>query len=1637
MAKAINTFLRSKMNKDLDARLIPNGEYRNAVNVQISKSEGDGVGTVENVLGNTIIFDLQEKTGVSNLYCIGYLSNDTSNTVFLFLTDNTDGIYKPTGVGSNHFIFACNPNAQEPVLLVTGAFLNLSQLNPIYGINLLENLLFWTDNRNQPRKINIDLANPEGNINTATHYTNEDQISVAKYNPYECMELYQESYLSSESGKHESTMKDVSSKFLPNGGRGSVVTAQAAGQTNFVLESVVGDIQKNGSVYSKGSTLGVIDSITGEMQAVAGLEVDNINFSNNQWNIVLSGSGTMPALEVGQEVIFNPNPYYNPNFPGDADYLEDKFVRFSYRFKFEDNEYSVFAPFTQIAFIPKQDGYFMYVQENSLGLKAVDDQANAYRSTVVYFVENKVDDIVLKIPLPFNNFDIQNNLKITEVDILYKEAQDLAVKVVDTIPVSEISNSAGKFTVSSNNSSGATSEFSVSNVKGGIPIGGLVTGFGISGKPKITEFTPTNPSDPSSGGVVKIDLNEALVTSNTILQVNEIDYFNYNYQSKKPFKTLPEKDLTRVYDKTPVKAFAQEVSGNRIIYGNYQDKHTPPEFLNYNVSVSNKSDFNLNKKETSTSGGTQSGTTLNLSTTNAIVPEVGDFLTIISGTGTVPENTQVTEVNAANPSTSIEIFLNKSVTNIAASDLLLFAPAGGVQDTTSIVEYPNSTLKQNRNYQVGIVLSDRYSRTSGVILSNNRSVVKVGTQAFSGSTLYSAYLDESTVMSSWPGNSLKVLFNQTIDSVKNPITGAPGLYNGDPTSENYNPLGWYSWKVVVKQTEQEYYNVYLPGIMAAYPEDTTLEIGKTSHAVLINDNINKVPRDLSEVGPDQRQFRSSVQLFGRVENTSAAITATNLGEGNQPYYPGKESDTVSTISTVSDMFDYSPLLDKVPSPNYFPQFYSVESNPLIARISTESKIGQTATTNYNTVSARIAESSNTDLIELKDISGGDGTTTLGIIPGDSVIGNFSSEIKVASGGFTPSLNIGSPNPILTTASTQDNTLTFASSDLSNKAPGNIVQGIGIPAGTSVVSIDTSSGTITVSNVVNVANATEVTFSSSATLELTESVSVELDDNIIIQPSSIPGIQYLAVYETEPTESLLDIFWETSSSGLISDLNNAVLNDSSGGASLSELNASNFTEAITTGSNIFSAPFKILDNFGSPVSFLDITSPLELVSAFNDLGENVNDSDSIRPVIYFQLVQTGSNINSYNIQVTQTYFNNIYFGENTSNSGADRRNFTLNLRASINELESNFTINLSLRNISPNISSPDNGIQFAKGTTDSTVTSITATNGAANINLASIFSQGSCIISQVLNGDGQDVTQQGYFSVPQEPSIVNNEASWSVINNFSTVGDLIPIDDYTITATVEDAAGGVDADSVTFSVNYGAQVRGVEQRTYRTAYQNFTKQWYYQDITLFEIHGGVDEDKRGYYLYNGAWSEDTRFPNAHPPELFVGGPYGNYNWPGNLPSGAGAGAFYGPATNSPLVGGDTDTSTFAINFQVTVDVTNRNKELPLDRDNLATPESGTRFLLYSPDSKEDVVDLWVNNFMSLPIFRVQFNTSGNNFPEQGGPGRFEEPACGRAGDREGAGACLDGNRCCPDGTTSDVLNINNIDPDLNAYSWNVI
>ena len=71
-----------------------------------------------------------------------------------------------------------------------------------------------------------------------------------------------------------------------------------------------------------------------------------------------------------------------------------------------------------------------------------------------------------------------------------------------------------------------------------------------------------------------------------------------------------------------------------------------------------------------------------------------------------------------------------------------------------------------------------------------------------------------------------------------------------------NKLGWYSYKVVVNQMKQEYYNAYLPNILAGNPNSSSNSF-KEGFTTLISDNVNKIPSDLEEVQPEQTQFRTS------------------------------------------------------------------------------------------------------------------------------------------------------------------------------------------------------------------------------------------------------------------------------------------------------------------------------------------------------------------------------------------------------------------------------------------------------------------------------------------------------------------------------------------------------------------------------------------------------------------------------------------------------------------------------------------------------------------------------------------------------------------------------------------------------------
>ena len=109
-----------------------------------------------------------------------------------------------------------------------------------------------------------------------------------------------------------------------------------------------------------------------------------------------------------------------------------------------------------------------------------------------------------------------------------------------------------------------------------------------------------------------------------------LDVFTYEYESQIPYKTLPSDEITRVYDKVPVKALSKEIISNRVVYGNYQDKHTPPASLDYSVTSSAKEDFNLNTGQAA-------------ATTNGFYPK-GSAIAINNFSGTIIVGSLVTSV---------------------------------------------------------------------------------------------------------------------------------------------------------------------------------------------------------------------------------------------------------------------------------------------------------------------------------------------------------------------------------------------------------------------------------------------------------------------------------------------------------------------------------------------------------------------------------------------------------------------------------------------------------------------------------------------------------------------------------------------------------------------------------------------------------------------------------------------------------------------------------------------------------------------------------------------------------------------------------------------------------------------------------
>ena len=160
--------------------------------------------------------------------------------------------------------------------------------------------------------------------------------------------------------------------------------------------------------------------------------------------------------------------------------FEEKLVRFAYRYKYEDNEYSAFSPFTDVAFSP---GPFEYNTRKGYN--------KGMRNTIKSLT---ITDFKRLLPKD-----------VTAIDILYKEENSPNVYIVDTIK----------------------------NING------------------VEEYTITSET-----------IKNAVIESNQLL---------------------------RPWDNIPIKALAQDIVGNRIVYGNYYQNYDLIDSItskNYDLDLS-------------------------------------------------------------------------------------------------------------------------------------------------------------------------------------------------------------------------------------------------------------------------------------------------------------------------------------------------------------------------------------------------------------------------------------------------------------------------------------------------------------------------------------------------------------------------------------------------------------------------------------------------------------------------------------------------------------------------------------------------------------------------------------------------------------------------------------------------------------------------------------------------------------------------------------------------------------------------------------------------------------------------------------------------------------------------------------------
>ncbi len=180
--KETRSFLKGRMNKGVDKRILPEGEYIDAMNIRVnSPGNNDDIGAVQNAKGSRRLTELEfagERLSFG-AKCIGAYSDDTKETIYWFVYDpggtNADG----QTTDAVDMIVSYNMNTDQLVYHVMSvSVLNFNPQYLITGVNRIGDLLFFTDDLNPPRRINVTRHYQFPSGSPFSDNITEDDISV-------------------------------------------------------------------------------------------------------------------------------------------------------------------------------------------------------------------------------------------------------------------------------------------------------------------------------------------------------------------------------------------------------------------------------------------------------------------------------------------------------------------------------------------------------------------------------------------------------------------------------------------------------------------------------------------------------------------------------------------------------------------------------------------------------------------------------------------------------------------------------------------------------------------------------------------------------------------------------------------------------------------------------------------------------------------------------------------------------------------------------------------------------------------------------------------------------------------------------------------------------------------------------------------------------------------------------------------------------------------------------------------------------------------------------------------------------------------------------------------------------------------